>query len=319
MSVSECKDTGNALFKKGKHDEAIAWYSRGLDLDTGPCEDRAVLGPCEDRAVLFSNRAAAHLATCNFRSALEDSESALALTESDVLKIKVQYRASKAALGIGGTRLAEALKYCRAAQAIKKSKDLSELEKEIQSALQKQLKLQDDREEKRDDRKEMAKLFSEALSRRGWRLGSKLMYSTPYNDSKAIGAGYHDAKDLISFPVIFMYPEYRTSDLCEGMLESDTFWNFAEKLFPRNSPPLPWDSNRVFLWESLSDLSWFVKTNDFQQNTFVQKWAPVDARKSLSHMISETRDYVIPKWPVIFIVSKLYREKFLSLRVDEIN
>lgn len=83
--VVKYKEEGNRLLNKDT-EKAIMWYSRAI---------KAPHTVVEDRAVFFCNRAAAHLLLKNFRSALEDTESALALNPSAELKLKALYRGSK--------------------------------------------------------------------------------------------------------------------------------------------------------------------------------------------------------------------------------
>jgi tetratricopeptide (TPR) repeat protein len=291
--VVKYKEEGNALLNKDT-EKAIMWYSRAIATPHKVAEDRAVF---------FCNRAAAHLLLKNYRSALEDSESALSLNPSPELQLKALFRGAKAALAAGSGRLPQALKMCRDALALKKTAELVKLEEEIRAAIKRQLKRQDDKEEIRDDKKECTKLFSEALGRRGWRLGLTFMYETPFNDSKKIGIGYDDARDIISLPVILMYPQYCQSDLIEGCLETDSLQKWLEKLFPKGQSPLAWDSERQLMHDKLGELSIFCKTNDFPQNTKKkQKWVKIDPKQDLRDILLCDEEYVIPKWPVFMVV-----------------
>ncbi len=83
--VVKYKEEGNKLLNKDT-EKAIMWYSRAI---------KAPHAVAEDRAVFFCNRAAAHLLLKNYRSALEDTEAAMALNPSPELKLKALYRGSK--------------------------------------------------------------------------------------------------------------------------------------------------------------------------------------------------------------------------------
>lgn len=170
----------------------------------------------------------------------------------------------------------------------------------------------------RDDKAERLKLFKDALMRRGWRLGNKFRYQTPFNDSN-IGVGYSDAEDSISFPVVFMYPQYRQSDLVQMCLETDTLNKWLEKLFPKGQPPQPWDTDRLFVHSNLPDFRVYCKTNDFDQHTLKQKWLKVDPALPLGQILSSDPEYVIPKWPVFFVVLKDYEQRFLALDPTKIS
>ncbi len=309
--MAKYKEEGNKLLNKDT-EKAIMWYSRGVATPHKVAEDRAVM---------FCNRAAAHLLLKNYRSALEDSEAAISLNPSTELRLKALYRGSKAALAGGSeSKLPQALKLSREALAIKKTAELIKLEQDIQAAIKKQLRRQDDKEELRDDKKERSKLFLDALGRRGWRLGTSFMYETPYNGSKKIGVGYDDSKDLIVLPVIFMYPQYRQTDLIEGCMETDSLWKWIEKLFPRGQGPLPFDTERQLMHDKLHELSFFVKSNDYPQNTKKkQKWIRVDPKQDLRDILLCDEEYVIPKWPVFMVVHASFLDKFLALDIAKVR
>ncbi len=153
--------------------------------------------------------------------------------------------------------------------------------------------------------------------RRGWRLGTKFRYQTPFNESKKIGVGYSDVEDIISMPVIFMYPQYRQSDLVEMCLETDTLNKWLQKLFPKGQGPLPWDTERLFVNGNLSDLVLYCKSNDYEQQTLKQKWIKVDPSLELRDILLCDPDYVIPKWPVFFVLHKSFEQKFLALDITK--
>jgi hypothetical protein len=83
--VVKYKEEGNRFLNKDT-EKAIMWYTRAI---------KAPHSVVEDRAVFYCNRAAAHLLLKNYRSALEDTESALALNPSAELRLKALYRGSK--------------------------------------------------------------------------------------------------------------------------------------------------------------------------------------------------------------------------------
>ncbi len=64
--ASRFKDLGNAAFQRGDNDEAIAQYSKAIDLNP-------------DDHLLYSNRSAAHMKASNISKALKDAEKCLEL------------------------------------------------------------------------------------------------------------------------------------------------------------------------------------------------------------------------------------------------
>lgn len=271
----------------------------------------------EDRAVFYANRCAAHLLIRNFRSALEDAETALELNPNVDIRMKLLYRASRAAFG--SEKYPLALKYVKQGLDLKKTPELIKLEEDINDAVKKELRRQDKVVEKQDDKKEMVKLFQQALMQRGWRLSSTFMYQTVFSDNKTIGVQYSDKQDEVFFPVVLMYPEYRQSELLQGVSEHDTLLKWFYKLFPPNSPPVGWDTNGHFLNARLQEIVVLAKTNDYPQNTQMRKWIQMDPSKKLGEIFLSNPEYVIPKWPTFFLVHQSYADKFKGLDINKIN
>jgi hypothetical protein len=124
---------------------------------------------------------------------------------------------------------------------------------------------------------------------------------------------------VVTFPVIFMYPQYRQSDLIEVCLESDTLNKWLNALFAKNQPPQPWDTERLFVHANLADLRLYCKSNDFEQNTLKQRWIKVDPALTLREILCCDPEYVIPKWPVFFVVHASYEQRFLALDITKIS
>lgn len=66
----EAKMIGNSLFKTGKYEKAIEFYTRAIDLSPGDTEEKASY---------FCNRAACHQQVHAYKSVISDCESALAI------------------------------------------------------------------------------------------------------------------------------------------------------------------------------------------------------------------------------------------------
>jgi len=87
----EAKERGNTAFRNADAENAVAQYTRAVDLAAVPS---AVVDPCE-RATILSNRAAAHLKGGNAEAALQDAEAAAGLDPSNV---KAHHRKAQALL-----------------------------------------------------------------------------------------------------------------------------------------------------------------------------------------------------------------------------
>jgi hypothetical protein len=104
----------------------------------------------------------------------------------------------------------------------------------------------------------------------------------------------------------------------EVALETDCLRDWIVKLFPPRQGPLPWDTERLLLNENLPDFCVFCKSNDFKQNTAIQKWISVDIDQPLRQVFNYP-GYVIPKYPVFFLLHKSYKERFLDLDISKIK
>jgi len=67
------KEAGNEAYKKDNLDEALALYTKGLEISSSE----------QDKAVLLKNRAAVHLKNENYEQVIKDCTSALELAEND--------------------------------------------------------------------------------------------------------------------------------------------------------------------------------------------------------------------------------------------
>lgn len=74
-SAEEARVVGNSLFGQGKYDQAVAFYTRAIELTPGNTPDKANY---------FTNRAACHQQTHSYRQVIADCEEALLIDPNHV-------------------------------------------------------------------------------------------------------------------------------------------------------------------------------------------------------------------------------------------
>lgn len=67
----ECKKVGNTLFKDGMYEDAIAWYSRAVELTEKNAD--------AETAVYYTNRAACYAQTHQYKAVVADCDAAIAI------------------------------------------------------------------------------------------------------------------------------------------------------------------------------------------------------------------------------------------------
>ncbi|KAK0735392.1 hypothetical protein B0T21DRAFT_367651 [Apiosordaria backusii] len=133
-NVSKLRESGNAEYRKGRHAEAIKFYTLGLQmaLTRAPWEPSQLVR--EEVHALYSNRAQAHMQLGNWPEAAIDAEASVAAKSQG--NAKAWFRRGKCLLEMG--RLQEARNaVTKALEFEGEEKELSELLKEIDGRIAK--------------------------------------------------------------------------------------------------------------------------------------------------------------------------------------
>ncbi|KAJ3275858.1 hypothetical protein HDV01_006724 [Terramyces sp. JEL0728] len=240
------KIQGNSCFQAGKskYKDAIDFYTKGI---LAKCNDK------ELNSVLHSNRAAVHLNLQNYRSVLYDCSQAIKLNPNNV---KAYFRSVKALYALD--RADEAIDCCQKALLIEPSNqnfitDLKKLQ-ERKIVLEETVRLEKTKQERKQ--KEQQQLDNILTTR---------MYRFAKLDDEETTASYQhpDAPinkiqidgDRLTFPVVFLYPEFSQSDTISAFHEDDTFYSHFENMF---SEPAPWDHDHLY---SPQSLDWYFETH----------------------------------------------------------
>ena len=85
----------------------------------------------------------------------------------------------------------------------------------------------------------------------------------PDNVSKSPYSPHFDQEDdsngSMFFPVLFMYPQYATTDLVSHFHEHTAFSAHLSEMFPPNAPPPEWDKKEEYVDGSLAVYAWTVQ------------------------------------------------------------
>ncbi|KAJ3313249.1 hypothetical protein HDV04_002233 [Boothiomyces sp. JEL0838] len=240
------KIQGNSCFQAGKtkYKDAIDYYTKGI---LAKCKDN------ELNSALHSNRAAVHLNLQNYRSVLYDCSQAIKFNPKN---IKAYFRSVKALNALD--RVDEAIDCSQKALLIEPNNQnfIAELKKlqERKIVLEETAKLERIKQEKKQIEQQA---LDNILAKRNYRfakLDEDEATSTYQHPDAPINKIQIDG-DRLTFPVVFLYPEFNQSDTISAFHEDDTFYSHFENMF---SEPAPWDNEYLY---SPQSLDWYFETH----------------------------------------------------------
>jgi len=236
------KKDGNFWFQKKVYSKARLAYTEALKMDS---KDKQL------EAVLYTNRAAANYYLKNYRSSYID---AYAATKLEPKHLKALIRCAQCS---------SVLKHYD--QAVDWCKIILSIEMENEFALKcisdvvkaKKLAERDLRKKKAEQRKveNKNKILMEEIIKRKVNLDDKMLKSSEDSDEEdelnevqlfmkqlnsPTGKIVALNENLLYWPVLFMYPEYKTSDFIEGFGENTCLSDHIEALFSHKAP---WDEH----------------------------------------------------------------------------
>ena len=259
------KHQGNACFAAGKakYKDAIAFYTKGIECKI---EDE-LLG-----SILHSNRAAVNLelsmsmSICivltlswveNYRSVLYDCARAIKMNHKN---IKAYFRSAKALLALD--KVDEAIDCCQKGLLLDPTNtslpSIINAAQERGKTLQELIRLQSI---KNDAREKEANALKAALEARNYKSitekendNQEEEYSIQHPDASTYKITLYPDGEL-SYPVIFLYPEFNQSDVISCFMENDTFYSHFVAMFEQQAP---WDEKHLYHPQTLD---WYFETH----------------------------------------------------------
>jgi tetratricopeptide (TPR) repeat protein len=230
------KHQGNAAFKAGrvKFRDAIHFYTQGI---LAKANDR------EMNSLLHSNRAAVNLELMNYRSCLYDCAQAIKYNSKN---IKAYFRSIKALFALD--RIEEGIDCCQKALAIDPTNQaFIEFLTKLETRGEKVKELDQISQQKQESQSKKERELCDALSVRGYTLietkdeqenVERFQHpEAPINKIRLTPEG-----DL-TFPVVFLYPEFNQSDTISLFYETDTIYAHLQNMFQE---PCPWDPQHTY-------------------------------------------------------------------------
>ncbi|XP_060576146.1 tetratricopeptide repeat protein 4-like isoform X2 [Ruditapes philippinarum] len=239
------KDDGNHEFQKKKYHIAVDNYTEGIKCK---CPDKKL------NAVLYTNRAAANYHLENYRTALNDCIFARKFKPDHY---KAIHRGAMCNLQM--KKYEDCFKWCDEALAFD-PKDAKILEIRQKAAKLQKIIERDKRKEKAVEKKELSKDLQliQAIQKRGITLNKITKTITNEEDlSPALldsiethnphGAKVNlDAKGILYWPVMFLYPEYTETDYIQMFFENQRIIDHLSHIFGAEAEPAPWDTERRY-------------------------------------------------------------------------
>ncbi|XP_051788447.1 tetratricopeptide repeat protein 4 isoform X1 [Erpetoichthys calabaricus] len=259
------KCEGNEYFKQRDYKKAVISYTEGLKKK---CSDS------ELNVILYTNRAAAHFYLGNRHSALKDVLAARKLKPNHLKAI-----IRGASCHVEMKNFAEALAWCDEGLTLEpKDKQLLELRQKADKL--KRLQERDVRKAQMKEKKERShkEALIKAIQNRGIKLSAPLQPCCQSSgddeeeeeslsgglEQLSLGSCGHqvllDEQDHLSWPVLFLYPEYGQTDLIAAFHEETRFTDHLAVMFGEERPS--WDADRKY---SPQDLQLFFEDEEREE------------------------------------------------------
>ncbi|KAI0335537.1 40S ribosomal protein S7 [Cubamyces sp. BRFM 1775] len=227
------KEQGNDYFKGKRYREALGFYTQGVDAKP---TDNAIL------EALLCNRAACNLELQNYGSVLRDCSKAISVNPKCS---KAYYRSALALIAL--ERYDEALDCCD------RCLQFDQENKAVQTTREKAAKLKEAKERKERERQE--RIQQEQLKQERLRAAYKerniIVVPVPDTVAQNPYEPHFDPEDptnnTLILPVLFLYPQYATSDLISHFQEDTPFSAHLSAMFPPGAPQPEWDKKGEYV------------------------------------------------------------------------
>ncbi|KAG8198456.1 hypothetical protein JTE90_022191 [Oedothorax gibbosus] len=272
------KEDGNVHFKHKKYRWAVDCYNKGLEVEGASAEIRAQL---------YANRATSQYHIGNYQKALRDSVEAKKL-KPDYLKAYL--RGVMCCLQLH--EYSDAITWCN--EGLKVEPDDTTLA---------DMKRRAEEQKKTADRNRRKAIVQEAKKQKEFEHLKKIIQERgihladdkldqcevkPVHPALA-NARVHLDGDKLVWPVVFMYPEYGTTDYIQEFHEDSRFMDHLNVMFNSNNPP-NWDKCRQYVAENLQVY--------FSDNEYI---VPIEKTKTLKEALTHSRYKVHGGTPHFFI------------------
>lgn len=299
------KNEGNDYFKEKDYEKAVTSYTEGLKKK---CADPDL------NAVLHTNRAAAQYYMGNFRSALND---AMAARKRKPWHLKAIIRGALCHLEL--KNYAEAVNWCDDGLQID-AKEKVLLDVRVKADKLKRTEQRDMRKAKLKEKKEQNS--NEALLQAIKARNVRLVFEPASEEEDSASAGLcklldglnlqnpygarpsMDDQGRLSWPVLFLYPEYAQSDFISAFHEDSRFIDHLVEMFDEMPP---WDLDGKYYADNLE-----VYFEDEEREELYQ----VPPKSTLRQVLQHPRCFVKDLTPsfLVCVESSLFSRKYFRSR-----
>ncbi|KAI0249200.1 hypothetical protein BJV78DRAFT_1129966 [Lactifluus subvellereus] len=234
------KEQGNEYFRGKRYREALGFYTQGVEAKA----DDGQL-----REALLLNRAACNLELQNYGSVLRDCAAVIATNTH--APSKAYYRAGLALLALD--RPDEALDVCACAgEAAADDVGFKTLRARAEEKRAEMARKVEERRERTQHMVEEKRRMDVAFAERNL---LNVLNAEGSNAIRPYGAAKFDPEDptggTLILPVLFLYPEYATSDVISDFVEDTSFAAILAVIFPPGAPRPQWDVEGKYVDGSL--------------------------------------------------------------------
>lgn len=316
----DLRDEGNVLFKQNTKESfkrAIAKYTAAIDTK---CNIPHV------NCAAYTNRAAAQFKLKNYGKALSDAEKAI---EYDSKNLKARFRAVQSAVAL--KKFDKAISHCEAATRAEsgcKPEDLRWFRGQRRTAekqLETDIMVEQNRALSSKKLKEDGMNLIAALAARNVTMGYPLF--AQQRRYSRVDPTFDRDSDVMFWPVLLVYPDLtlsdarEQSDYVEEVCEDARICDVLDVVFPEDGTAPRWDvtgiysSNRSCL-RAFYRVQWTKPLNDAtvaNDCAFVGSslgpedmggWKRLDSNMTIAQVTSSS-DYIVPLFPVLYIVPAL--------------
>mmetsp|Transcript_53784 Transcript_53784/g.148594 ORF Transcript_53784/g.148594 Transcript_53784/m.148594 type:complete len:481 (-) Transcript_53784:236-1678(-) len=245
----KCKENGNSNFKRAAQIKKKMYFREALKHYTEGClhimKARELDDSEENRALhaaLLANRGACNMSLKNFGSVKRDCTDALKLTPNN---IKAHFRIAKACFEL--KQFENSLKAITTGLEVEGEAGNSELlalRNKADAELAKARKREADKRKAIQREEEALLLLYERCAASGATLGPAVAadgYSMQHGDKLPL---INEADGSVSWPMLFLYPQYFQSDFVEAVSEDQMLLEYMAMVFPEGDQPTsPWDEH----------------------------------------------------------------------------
>lgn len=299
------KQQGNDCVARGKryYKDAVEYYTQALEQHSS--DNHA-------NSIYHSNRAQVEILRENFGNAIKDCEKAL---ELDGCNIKACFRGAKACAAL--KKLDKVVEFCNLGLAL--DGENKPLKRELRKANKAKVEMIRKEKAKREKQARVENhelMMKELVIRRGITMGKATFQNQVARGDESKKSVYSNAARVcedgysLSWKVVFVYEEHRETDTIEAFHELTTLGDQLAAIF---STPSSWDTRGQYRADNLRvfyETNWTTPLDSPKNNKWKSRAKREVPLESTLLQALQDPDYVVPGWPVFYVVPNEFVHAF---------